>query len=493
MPGMWSPTARVYWALAAIVAAGAGLRLYALDAQSLWNDEAVSLTVARASLSQMPGFFRSDGVRLPFEYNPPVYAYLLHGWLALVGVGDHQARLLSAVAGIAALPLLFVLVRRLYDDRAALCATMLLAVSQLGVMYSQEARHYAVFLLFVLLTVYFFWLAMTLRSLAAWCACTTAAVLMVGTQYYGAFVILALAIFTALYWRSIPLRWVAGLAVVSVAALVPWLLFALAGQMSAASDREQPEYFAFSLSTIASTINRFNNGGLAGLLDSAPAWTFPVGLVLFGGPVGLLLARTLRQEPGGPSSRSDRRAIVLPLLLFAVPLASVFFLAAVLNVQYNVRYVVFCIAPYYILVGAGLARLPGALLRGAALMAVLGYSGYALTANYRVPYKENYRDAIRFVTAAGEPQDCYAFVPFGGPPLQWALYAPAKPLRRLALEDERSDIAGCRRIWVITYQRVILDAHARWREWLTTRAGSFTRIADRSFHWVRVELYAAGQ
>jgi hypothetical protein len=319
--------------------------------------------------------------------------------------------------------------------------------------------------------------------------CTVTAVLMVGTQYYGAFVILALAMFTAMYWRSIPLRWVAGTAIVGAATLVPWLRFALAGQMNAASDRVQPEYFAFGLSTVASTFNRFHNGALNGPLDSAPWWTFPLGLVLFGAPIAVLLARTARRAaPPG-----ERRAAVLLLLLFAVPLAAVFCLAAAFNVQYNIRYVAFCIAPYYMLVGAGLARLPGASLRALALTAVLGYSGYALTANYRVPYKENYRDAIRFVTAAAEPPDCYAFVPFGGPPLQWALYAAPAPMRRLALEGDRSNIDGCRRIWVITYHRVAMEAHARWREWLALRTSSYTKLADRSFHWVRVELYSAGQ
>jgi hypothetical protein len=181
---------------------------------------------------------------------------------------------------------------------------------------------------------------------------------------------------------------------------------------------------------------------------------------------------------------------VFALLLWAVPLASVLALGAVLNVQYNIRYVAFCIAPYYILAAAGLSRLPGAWLRHVAIVAIVAYSGYALTANYRVPYKENYRDAIRFVTGEAQPGDCYAFVPFGTPPLSWSIYASDSPAPRLAI-DRDAEAAACRRIWVITYQRVTIESHARWRDWLAKVTGARTRIADRSFFWVRVELYQA--
>jgi 4-amino-4-deoxy-L-arabinose transferase-like glycosyltransferase len=484
-----------YWKLAAIMAAGAALRLYHLDHQSLWHDEAISVIVSRAPLGRILDYFETVGSKLPFEYNPPVYAYVLHGWFKVFGVGGFEARLLSAVAGVLALPLIFLLARRLFGTTTGLRAALLLAVSQIGVMFSQEARNYELFLLLALTTAYLYWTAMTHRSLAAWCACTVSAVLMVLTQYYGVFVILALACHTALYWRSIRLMWVAGAAVAGASAVAPWLRFAFAGQVGAASDRVQPEYFAVGLSSVAGTINRFNNGAVNGLLESAPWWTFAAGAVLFGGPIAVLLVQAWQNRPRESEADSRGRfseATVFALLLGTVPLAAVLALGAVLNVQYNVRYVAFCIAPYYILAAAGLTRLPGAWLRHLALVAIVAYSGYALTANYRVPYKENYRDAIGFVAGAARPGDCYAFVPFGAPPLSWSIYAsdsPA-PAPRLAI-DGNAEAAACRRIWAITYQRVTMESHARWREWLAKATAAHTRIADRSFFWVRVELYAA--
>jgi hypothetical protein len=133
-------------------------------------------------------------------------------------------------------------------------------------------------------------------------------------------------------------------------------------------------------------------------------------------------------------------------------------------------------------------RLPPA-IRWLTLAALIAYSGYALSANYAIPYKENYRDAIRFVASEAQPDDCYAFVPFGGPPLQWTIYAAPPPTRRLMIDRELPAGGECRRIWVVTYLRVVLDAHERWRTWLATATAGYVKSADRRFFWITVERY----
>jgi 4-amino-4-deoxy-L-arabinose transferase-like glycosyltransferase len=484
-PPISSPERPRYWALVCIVAAGAGLRLWQLDGQSLWHDEAISLTVARAPLAQIPAFFQSQEGRLPFEYNPPVYAYLLHVWLAIFGSGDWQARLLSAFAGAGAIVALYALGRRLFGEAAGLMAALLLAVSQLGVMVAQEARHYALFMLLVLMTAWCFWVAMERRRLAAWVAMLACAVLMVGTQYYGAFVLLALAVVAAIYWRPLPWRWFAGAAITMAATLGPWFAFAFEGQFRAASDRVQPEYFAMSVSRVASTIARFGNGAVDGLLQSVPAWSFLVSAALFVVPLlfGAWRAWTSRQAA---AEATARRALAFALVLWGVPLACVFVLGFALNVQYNIRYAAFLVAPFYLLVAAGLSQLP-ARVHLAFMSLIVGYSGYALHANFAVPYKENYRDAIALVSQDARAGDCFAFVPFGSPPLQWALYEGVEPVRRLRLRD--GDGADCPRTWVITYERVRQPGHSAWRERLEPILDRHVRVVDRRLFWVRVERF----
>ena len=238
------------------------------------------------------------------------------------------------------------------------------------------------------------------------------------------------------------------------------------------------------MTTIAGTINRFSNGAVAGLLESTPPWTFAVGALLFGGPLLVLVAGAFRRDR---ATAPERRLVVFALLLWLVPLASVLAAGFALNVQFNVRYVAFCIAPYYILVGAGLATMPGTLARTVVLAAIVVYSGVALAANYRVPYKENFRDAIAFITPQEARDDCYAFVPFGGPPLEWSIYSTHRPER--LLKPDAASAAGCRRIWVITYERVVTPVHARWQAALAEATAGLTKQAERSFFWVRVEEY----
>ena len=479
------PPSATYWKVAAITAVAAALRWYRLDEQSLWHDEAISVIVARAPLDHILDHFRVGSGRLPTEHNPPLYALVLHGWFEAFGVGGFQARLLSAVAGVLSVPLIFSLGARLFGSSAGLYAAFLLAISQLGVMFSQEARNYELFLLLVLATTNLYLIAMTQNSGRAWYLGTVAAILMVLTNYYGVFVILALACCTVLYWRSISLWWLGGAVAAGGLVLLPWFRFALSAQVQAVSDRVQPEYFAIGLGSMVGAINRFNNGAVAGLLQSTPAWTILVGGTLFGGPIAWL-AWSWRT-----ASDRDRRATMFALVVCAVPLVSVILLGFLLNVQFNIRYVAFCIALYYVLVGAGVARLPNRTLRRLALLAIAGYSGYALMANYRVPYKENYRDAIGLVASQAAEGDCYAFVPFGGPPLEWSIYATSSAVPRLRVDDAAGSelAASCERIWVITYERLMMEAHRKWRDRIAAMSSSFSKRLERRFFWMKVERY----
>ena len=473
--------------LTLITLVAAVLRLYHLDAQSIWYDEAISLLLAAGPLGEIVEYMRGPVLgRRPFDLNPPLYFYVLHGWLQAFGFGGLQARLLSAVTGVLAVPLLFLVARRLYDTTTGLWSALLLAVSQLGIMYSQEARPYALCLLIFLATVWFYLIAESRRSVAAWCGCALCALLLAATHYYGLFAIAALALYSV-FFRSVPLPWIAAAAMAGVAAVVPWYYIALGAQLQQASGRAQPSYFAVGPWTVVSALNRFSNGGVSGLPYPAPRWTFFAGALLFGGPIILMLVRAWR--PPGVADPRERRSTVLVCLLWAVPLVSAYLLSLLMSIQYDVRYIVYAIAAYYVLAGAGLARLRAPALECLAAIALVCYSGYALRANYFIPYKENYRDAIQLVAGQAEPDDCLAFVPFGGLPLEWPVYAPRPSAPRLTVDRDPSSASKCRRIWVFTYRRVVVDAHERWQEWLTAATSRYTKAMERQFFWITVERY----
>jgi mannosyltransferase len=134
--------ARDYWPLAAITLLAAVLRLASIDLQSLWYDEAYTpVHVLHSSLSATWTSYVHS------ENSPPLW-YLLE-WLItrVLGTGAVALRLLSAFAGIAAVPVAWAIGSELAGRRAAIGTAALVATSPLLVWYSQEARAYGLFVL----------------------------------------------------------------------------------------------------------------------------------------------------------------------------------------------------------------------------------------------------------------------------------------------------------------------------------------------------------
>jgi uncharacterized membrane protein len=131
-----------------VVLLGFLLGMYRLDYQSVWYDEALSLTRSRLPLAEMMAKVSQDFV------HPPLHNFLLYVWYKIVGFGAWQSRLLSVIFHTLAIVIMYQLAQYLFEHRMALLSALLLTVSQLGVMYAQEARAYAQLLFFVLCTIY---------------------------------------------------------------------------------------------------------------------------------------------------------------------------------------------------------------------------------------------------------------------------------------------------------------------------------------------------
>jgi len=122
------------------VAAGVALRLYTRS--SLWLDEALTVNIASLPLSELTAALRRDGA-------PPLYYVLLHGWMAIAGGSDIAVRSLSAVFGVATLPLLHRAGRRLGGAVVGVAALVLIATSPFALRYATEARMYTLVALLV--------------------------------------------------------------------------------------------------------------------------------------------------------------------------------------------------------------------------------------------------------------------------------------------------------------------------------------------------------
>lgn len=134
-----------------ILIIGLFLRIYNLDTESLWTDEAFSARIAGSE--SIPDVI--IGVAQT-EAAPPGYYVLLHYWVHVFGDSMFMLRLLSVLCSILAIIMLFLLVRMLFNTNVALLASLFMATSMLQIEYAQEARIYALFTFLSLTSAYFF-------------------------------------------------------------------------------------------------------------------------------------------------------------------------------------------------------------------------------------------------------------------------------------------------------------------------------------------------
>lgn len=128
-------------AIGGLLAAAIVLRFWTRS--DLWFDEALSVNIARLPLGKIAGALRHDG-------HPPLYYYLLHGWIELFGIGDVAVRALSGVFSVATLPLAWLAGRRIGGKRVAWLAVIVIATSPFAFRFATEARMYSMVMFLVL-------------------------------------------------------------------------------------------------------------------------------------------------------------------------------------------------------------------------------------------------------------------------------------------------------------------------------------------------------
>ena len=117
------------------------LRLTDLGGKSFWLDEAFSVALARAPWPSFVHELRTN------EANMGLYYAILRPWLAL-GLSESSVRLMSALVGIATIPVVYAVGARLFGRRAGIVAAFVLTLDPVHVALSQDARGYtlAIFL-----------------------------------------------------------------------------------------------------------------------------------------------------------------------------------------------------------------------------------------------------------------------------------------------------------------------------------------------------------
>lgn len=132
--------------VAALTAAAGAVRV--VSTRGLWVDEAITVAQARLPFDQMLEQLRSTDV------HPPLHHAIVWLLVQTVGTGEAIVRAPSMIAGALLVPVVFGLGSSLYGRRTGLIAAAFISVAPFAVWYSQEARMYALFMLFATMAVW---------------------------------------------------------------------------------------------------------------------------------------------------------------------------------------------------------------------------------------------------------------------------------------------------------------------------------------------------
>jgi uncharacterized membrane protein len=385
-----------------IILAGALVRLYRLNSQSLWTDEGLQYFVASAeSLSDMLG-------RRSHTFHPLLSLLINHVFL-LLGKSDFYLRLPSMLFGIGSLPLCYVLAKRVTCPLAAVFAVLVLAISPFHIWYSQEGRMYAQLLFLSLLSTVLLMRALERGKLHLWAFYTLIITAGVYTHVLMVLGAMAQLLWVRLYHRQHLLAYgtssaAAVLLCLPLAGRWMGIFFHLAGRASVSTSAEFVERLGFpwpallytffvygaGFSLGPSVAELHENKSLEFILQFLPS-ILAVG-VIFG--TFLVIGLLVLYKRCGTQSRS------LCLLGLGVPLGGVAALSLMTAFAFNVRYTIVAFPYFCILIGMALASIGRRnILAGmVAVLALLGVSAASLSNHFFNPRyaKEEIRSAVVF-------------------------------------------------------------------------------------------------
>jgi len=427
--GAWEGSrwlSRLWWV--PILALAIATRFYGLTAAAIWGDEGSSLLLSEYAVDDL--WFHAA-----HDVHPPLYFFMLRGWIELFGDGIWSIRAMSAIPGVVAVGLGVWLMRQLSTRRAAALAGVLLALFPSAVRYSQEVRMYsllAVWLLGATLALVY-WVRQPERT-----RCLVAYVLLMAAGFYTHY-FTALCVLVHWAWLGVlcrsqapgqrlltrPVWWCANAAIVAL--YLPWLpnlldLVQHVEQLKVGGDIgwEDP----VTLTSVPSMIWQFVLQD-EGVGFWAPLfWLFPLSLVA-------AVAVTVWKE------RDSYSPACLLALFFMLPLLVVYGVSFVSPVFIE-RYLTVYALGLPMLIALAIERLPTRLSwLGAALLVVfVGVELLGLKNNATVDVHDQFNVPVEFVNRNYQEGDrivlsdmmwYLSYVYYDQTDAQLQLYTPPKP------------------------------------------------------------------
>lgn len=489
------------------------VRLHDLGRLSLWLDEGTTSYKMGLSLSELFRYTVVDNV-------PPLYYFLL-GILGSWIRSDFLLRLPSVLFGVATIPVLFLIARRLFNRRVALLASLFLSLSTFHVWFSQEARSYSLYCFLYALSLLFLvrWSRDTDSRWSLWLYAAATGLMMyshsTALMYWGTNQILFLLLCD---WRDTKkLRaWVMAQLLVALLFL-PWLS---SFRSQSANYRQRvasgpldynPGILIETLMELTSMAPLISNEAtqVLGYTKHVPEFLNLSWFLGFAGPLAMLLL-SLERALWRPYLVAASLVIVplLAVTLFSVCIVNVYidrlFLPSTLGVA--------------LLLALGSQNVfelsspqnPKAWVSGGFLLLILVHLTLSLAGYYRLERKEDFRSASEYVVRQYEAGDLVVFVTYSAETLfNWYHPEQVERIRRTGVPRSflsppnqpdafvirtAEDISSLRgwaenapRIWLVRLRTQYHDPQELTFRWMTQHCQT---DEARKFQGVSVDLFS---
>jgi 4-amino-4-deoxy-L-arabinose transferase-like glycosyltransferase len=163
--------------LLSLIILGSFLRFYNLGFNSLWLDEATTLSWSK------PGFLEIWEISRSTDFHPPLFHWIEHIML-IFGQSEFVLRAAPAILGILTIPVFYLVGKEFHDKNVGIISAALLTFSYFGIYYSQEAYSYSTVLFVFSLVILFYLLAMRTDDITWWVIFGIISAIAFWTHYY---------------------------------------------------------------------------------------------------------------------------------------------------------------------------------------------------------------------------------------------------------------------------------------------------------------------
>jgi mannosyltransferase len=393
----WLKCHRAILLLLLITAIGVFLRLYTIGKESIWFDEAASIYSAKRPIIDMIW----DCVL--WQRNPPLHFVTLKIWMNLFGDSEVAIRTLSAIFGIASLPLIYLVGKQLFNTRVGILASFFLSISAYAIYYSQESRAYAMLVFFTILSFIFFIRIVKYESTNKWyfIAYFVTNTLLVYTHYFGLFVVASQLFYFILVskYQNINKRFFWYAQIATGIAFLPWAEEFLRKSVPNSVSWDSP-----TVTNLVSTLESYSGWG------DVSNWL----LVIFGCLCLMRLfslkkrfSHSLREPTVKTFSISNvtisvKWDIILLLIWFVFPIILPFIISQLpfqFTGIYVTRYTISALPAFYLLAAKGIEIFLSSKLFypifAVVFVGIMWFSSLGLQTYYSEVKKEQWREAVR--------------------------------------------------------------------------------------------------